>query len=242
MSSISDDFISFTDYKIDYNNCLGSGTQASVYEVIKRPQNEKGYFSYLFPHIYDYLFRIDENKKISTNICIKIAKSPCNALSLLDDKRSNQVMVDKKISKIKFYKTFSLFSQFKTRVNGKTFHDCHSNFKKKNCFEFRKSFVDFLITISPPDIEFSDLHFKNVMYDELSHRWEIVDGSAWKSRLTDVNNGAMFIAHCQSWCKMDWVTEEILDALDTIAREKKDYTRDVDLQLLEKIALRARSF
>jgi hypothetical protein len=34
--------ISFKNYKIDYNKCLGSGVFGSVFKVVPRPENEKG--------------------------------------------------------------------------------------------------------------------------------------------------------------------------------------------------------
>jgi len=187
--------LSFWDYKINYNKFLGSGVFGTVYEVVKRPENEKGYLPYFFPYVYDFIFLANEKKYFEkTNLCIKISKSAFRVLfenidhplplrrpidsffQSSEERKTNCLLQKHRLSKIKFYKTNSFYSQFKTLVNGHTFqfYLYGGYFTNNKQFKLRKAFVGFLNSILNAKISFKDLHSKNIMYDELESHWEIV--------------------------------------------------------------------
>ncbi|KTD25419.1 Uncharacterised protein [Legionella lansingensis] len=188
--------MSFLDYKIDYNKCLGSGVFGTVYEVVPRPENEKGFFSYWFPYAYDYLFRVGPIDREPSQYCVKISKTALRIVyenpnhpfryrlawhSLFEaakEEKTNGVLRKYSLSNICFFKTNSIYSQFKTQVHGKTLHDYIEKgiFVSSEQFMLRKSFVDFLHKIKNPKFTFWELHENNLMYDEQNNCWEIVDG------------------------------------------------------------------
>lgn len=246
LHSPTSDYLSFEDYKINYRHLLGQGTYGLVYEVIKRPENEKGVFSYFFPYIYDRIFVIDDEEKEPTNLCVKISKTtfrifwetnslrfPVKSFSqAAREERTNQVLNQYGISNIKFYKTTSLYAQFKTRVFGLTFFYYLEKFQCIDEFELRKSFCLFLQKISNPYLRFLDLHIGNIMYDEHLKHWEIIDGRVWESNEPTLeDNIKRLLGYITGYG--DKTTDRILQELGQIAREAKPYTKIVDQQLLE---------
>ncbi|MBS0637580.1 MAG: hypothetical protein JSS12_08715, partial [Verrucomicrobia bacterium] len=188
--------MSFWDCKINYNRCLGSGEWGTVYEVVPRPNNEQNYWSYLFPYVYDYIFRPSEPHHAVH--CVKVLAPLPTAMIIVSaankflfigllagvlfgrykEKWSNLTARKYGLSTVKFSTTYSLLSQFKTKVNGHTFqyHAQKLNFNKQNKFHLRRAFVIFLQKLNNDKLSISDLHEKNIMYDKAKDCWEIVDG------------------------------------------------------------------
>lgn len=207
--------ISFWDYKINYNGFLGMGDFGTVYEVVKRPENEKGYCSYLCPYVYDYIFPVKEkNEDQDTNLCVKISKSSLRVffealdrlapiakafgcfLQSSEEKETNAILKKHNLTKINFYDSFSVYSQFKTKVNGRAFGSYvnDGSFKAPDQYRLRKSFVKFLKVFVNQKIHFFDLHRRNIMYDAKEHRWEIVDGYIFENENVNLNKDEMLIS------------------------------------------------
>ena len=72
--------ISFSNYKINYDVCLGSRAFSSVYEVVERPVEERGILAGYCPYLYDYYFRVEPTKKIVTPLCIKVSHTALKVL------------------------------------------------------------------------------------------------------------------------------------------------------------------
>jgi hypothetical protein len=174
-------WLSFSNYKVNYNCPLGSGNYGTVYEVVERPKREKRCCPVLFPLVYDYFYRVEEAGKKTTGLCIKIPNSSDKLLfSRLSDKDINAVLKKYDLTRVIFYKTCNIFSQLKTRVSGPTLSRCFHKFNQVKHYAMRKAFVVFLRKIEKAPIDFEDLHDKNIMYDLKKMRWEIVDGFVWE--------------------------------------------------------------
>jgi hypothetical protein len=211
------------DYKIDFNKCLGGGVFGNVYRVVLRPENEKGFWSNWFPHIYDYIYRVYSKPKDeeSKKYCVKIFKPAIQILyensdhplplrrpldSLFgpsEERKTNQILNEKGITGITFFNTKSWYSQLKTRVRGKTlkFYLHSGHFYDPEQFVLRKSFVDFLRRLQRSNLALSDIHSNNLMYDKHRQCWEIIDGSVME---LDPNG-------------MDWEFDSVSDTISRIA-------------------------
>lgn len=269
--------MSFSDYKINYSNRLGSGVFGTVYEVIRRPENEKGIFSYLFPYVYDSIFLVDEKKSVEkTDLCIKISKStfriflentythPTPLMLALrcfhqfkQEQKTNTILRKYGLSKILFIKTSGFYSQFKTVVRGHTFDFYLSKdyFVNSGQFELRKVFVNFLRAILNANVDFEDIHKKNVMYDELEYRWEIVDGyvsekeiviqESKKTQVSEAKNPdnpqepSDNITQLLGFMNLDLPsnqkTQYVFRKLSKVARSGLAYNQNKDQKLLKKV-------
>ncbi|MDI9818299.1 MULTISPECIES: hypothetical protein [unclassified Legionella] len=250
--------MSFKDYKIDYNHCLGSGVFGTVYAVFPRPENEKGFFSYWFPYAYDYIFRDSSSEEKSTQYCVKISKTAIRMVyenplhpfrfklpwhSLFEAKKeehTNQVLQKNGLSNICFFKTNSFYSQFKTRVIGKTLHDYIDSGELFNIdhFELRKKLVNFMRLINNPKFTFWEIHENNLMYDEQNQQWEIVDGIFNEISDTTLekhgDNINFFLEHLLQSNVTD-ETKNWLKTLSDIARCEKEYTIRIDESIREQM-------
>jgi hypothetical protein len=236
----SHDGVSFSNYKINYNCRLGSGKYGSVYEVVERPEKEKRCCSRFFPHIYDYFYRVEEESKKTTNLCIKIAK-PCGFFSPpSEDVETNRILRSHELTQIHFYNTRSLWSQFKTRIYGPTLAQSIHKFTKVESFELRKAFVDFLRKLLKAQIRFSDLHEDNIMYDLNKKNWDTVDGFVWKigprkHKSAKIDNITRLFRYNLYECQEgNRFLQSIFEGLGDIARSDQPYTNELDLQVLQK--------
>ncbi len=257
-TDVTDDAaMSFANYKIDYNRCLGSGVFGTVYAVVDRPENEKGFFSYWMPYAYDYVFRADISPQESSPYCVKISKTAIRMVyenpthpfrfklpwhSFFEgakEQKTNEVLRKNSISKICFFKSNSFYSQFKTRINGNTLHHYITGgiFLEPAQFAMRKSFVDFMQLIKNPKFTFWELHENNIMFDEKNKRWEIVDGIFNETDNTKLNktsdNLTFFLAHLfQSNVtpKIEYWLKELSEA----AKLEKEYTIQDDELIRER--------
>lgn len=186
--------ISFSDYKINFNKCLGDGMVGTVYEVVRRPMHENGQIASVCPYLYDRIHPVDEARKIETDLCVKISKTTFrlffynpfavlrNPLILFyeakEERNLNRMLQRLGATSIKFYHAGDCHAQFKTRVYGHNFayHLRKRSFLDPAQFEFRKAFVGLLRTVSRPEFNVDDLHANNLMYDERKKLWEVVDG------------------------------------------------------------------
>ncbi|WED43365.1 hypothetical protein [Legionella cardiaca] len=243
--------MSFADYKIDYSRPLGEGVFGTVYPVVPRPENEKGIFSYLFPYVYDWLFRSGSFGTEPGQYCVKIAKTSLRMIyenpshpfrfklpwhsffEAAKEKNTNQVLQKNGMTNIRFFKTNSFYAQFKTRVNGRTLHHYleDETFISPDAFILRKSFVDFMRSINHPKFTFWDIHEYNLMYDELNQQWEIVDGIFNEVGETtgekQKDNLNFFLANLLQ----STVSHEVnywLESLANFAREQTEYTKSDD--------------
>jgi hypothetical protein len=252
--------MSFSDFKIDYNHPLGSGVFGTVYQVVPRPANEKGFFSYYFPYVYDYLFRIDPSKNLSAKYCVKISKTWMRMVyenpehpfrfrlpwhSLFEgakEENTNTVLRKHKMSNITFFKTYSFYAQFKSLVHGKTLHHYleTEDFINPDRFILRKSFVEFMHFIKDPRFTFWELHEYNIMFDEEYRKWEIVDGIFNEVDDTKLerhrDNLNFFLTHLiQS--KVSNATKSCLEALADFARNYCEYTEEHDQDILRSVTI-----
>jgi len=180
--NLASESMSFSDYKIDYNYCLGSGVFGTVYAVVPRPENEKGFLSYWFPYSYDYIFRATPSNQKTYQYCVKISKTSFKLLfenpnhpfrfrlpwhSLFEfekEEKTNHVLRKNGMSNLRFFKTSSFYSQFKTLVQGGTLHHYLQGeiFISPDQFLLRKSFVEFMRLIKNPKFTFWEIHGKNM--------------------------------------------------------------------------------
>lgn len=249
--------ISFYDYKINYNTCLGKGVFGAVYEIIKRPENEKGYLAWLCPYLYDYVFTVDcKNDIEKTGLCVKISKSALRILyeninHPLPLRRSlysffapsieingNRVLQERGLTNIKFYETNSIYSQFKTMVNGHTleFYLDKGYFTNKSYYELRKTFACFLRLLSlTQGIFFEDVHEKNIMYDEKEHRWEIVDGDIYEEAGSSDTIAALFDFDNLDLYHKSVSVKRVFEKLAKVAKKGSLYTEKTDEKLLKNL-------
>lgn len=241
------------DYKIDYNKCLGNGVYGSVYRVVLRPENEKGFWSNWFPHLYDYVYRVHSkpNDEESKKYCIKIFKPMIQVLyensneplplrrpidSLFEpsiERKTNQILRESGISGITFFNSKSWYSQLKTRVRGKTlkFYLDNGHFDDPEQFVLRKSFVDFLRLLHKSNLAFCDIHAKNLMYDKHRHCWEIIDGSVMKF---DSNGLEMDYEDISSMIfSLFFESNPNIANLFKIVKDDLEYTLEKDQELLK---------
>lgn len=188
--------VSFWQYKIDYNKCLGSGKYGTVYELAPRPAAERGLLSSWFPYIYDYLYPVKNNEEEERLYCVKVYHSFYHYLQSYNtledvayfwnksfgesciDVQTNILLHKHQLSNIVFYPTYSFYSQFKTLIRGKTLAEClRDNILLSNeGYEYRKSFHAFLNQLSSLSLSINEVHARNIMYDVKHNRWEIIDG------------------------------------------------------------------
>lgn len=252
-TSVSIEFASFSDYKIDYTHCLGKGVFGTVYRVVKRPESEKGFFSYLFPYIYDSMFPVRNNEPVGmTNLCVKVSKSairvffenaPYALQSLFvssEERATNAICRKHGISNVRFFKSNSYYAQFKTVVRGRSFsYYLHNEFfKKKDQFLLRRAFVCFLRAVANPYLVCEDLNQNNIMYDEVENRWEVVDGCVYEKDIglqMEFDNIADLFGSCNLNVQADWRTQHVFAKLSEVARSPLPFTVEMDRELLNEI-------
>lgn len=248
--------LSLRDYKIDYNDFLGAGVYGNVYGLVKRPENEKTFFSEWFPWLSDLLFRANSSDKQNTEWCIKISKSiprliaqeiikenDCflaPAIYSLYEKReqlqANNLLQQYRMTNIVYSETSNYYSQIKTRVKGKTLTYCgqHNYFQDPDQFLFRKAYVDFLWKINNVPLVFSDLHSDNLMYDEISHEIEIVDSSAKETIVNEGNHITNLFRYS------DTATYRTVKELQQVAKNNTPYTKKFDNDLITRMRIKTK--
>ncbi|MGC1181803.1 hypothetical protein [Legionella sp.] len=252
--------LSLKDYKIDYNKCLGKGVYGSVFRVVLRPENEKGFWSSWFPYLYDYIYPVNSKPidERSKKYCIKIFKPAIQVLYEninhplplrypiesfyvhSEELKTNQILCKHGISGITFFNSASRYSQLKTRVRGKTlrFYLDKGYFIDPEQFELRESFVNFLRPLYKSNLVFCDIHSKNLMYDKYRHCWEIIDGSAMEilpDGLVDIGyDEASSLVDRLTRCENDGI-KEIFEILDQTAKANLEYTLGQDKELFEHL-------
>ena len=242
MSVSENSFLSFWDYKINYNHCLGVGSVGTVYGVVKRPANEKGYLPYLMPYLYDYVFPLSEVKENDrTNLCVKISNTILNLIESFEEVQANTLMQKYKLTTVKFYKTASLYSQFKTMVNGHTFqyYLVEGHFSTHTQYPLRQAFVSFLESAVASKIDFGDLHRENIMFDESAHRWEVVDGYVTEFHPSTSFDKKQYLKHifCDLGLYSVPVVRKIFKKIFKVVREGHSYNEEMDQKLLRKVSL-----
>lgn len=247
MSAITRDAsveMTFFENKIDYNQHLGSGAFGNVYSLVKRPEDEKGYCSYLFPYVYDYIFRVDKESREETGFCVKILDYLIvNGINKLhpfilymepaSQFSANRLLRERNISKIEYCSSGGILSYFKTRIQGKTLEDyiVFNDFLcKEEDFELRKNFVKFLRSIDNIDLFIEDPHAGNIMYDEVEGRWELVDGFVEKSICKISLKNQMW----KILIKKYYIASSVINSLADIAQSSTDYNRDIDQEVIAK--------
>lgn len=249
--------LSFTDYKIDYSHPLGSGVFGTVYPLIERPEEEKGIFSYWCPYLYDWIYREPQKEHEPGQFCVKVSKSSLRMVyenpnhscryrlpwhSLFEgkkEKQSNQVLKRHGMSNITFFKSDSLYSEFKTRIHGNTLHHYLSNGSLVNPCEYtlRKRFVDFMQLLKSPKFTFWDLNENNLMYDEMRQQWEIIDGifnEVTDTKIEAHSDNLLFFHEHLLQSEVDIKTREVLKHLVDMAARDTEYSEADDRILMEK--------
>lgn len=127
--------MSLTRYKIDFNHPLGSGKYGTIYEIVPRPENEKGYASKWFPCLYDYLFRLPKDSdRTERNLCVKLYNSSfyifLKSRSYAASKKSisepeaelkaNKILCKHHFNKMSIFASDNMYVQFKSLVRGNT--------------------------------------------------------------------------------------------------------------------------
>jgi hypothetical protein len=257
--------LSLKDYKIDYSRCLGKGIYGSVYKVTLRPENEKGFWSYWFPYLYDYIYRVNgkSNNDESKKYCIKIFKPAIQVLcenldhplalqrpiqsfsEPSEEFKTNQILRKHEISGITFFNS-DRYSQLKTRVRGKTlrFYLDRGDFIDPEQFEFRKSFVNFLQLLYKSNLAICDIHTKNLMYDKHRDCWEIIDGSVIEMDsdglpswdYNDISSLVYILIRSENHN-----IREMFETLNETAKANLEYTLDQDKELLDHLKPLSRS-
>lgn len=234
--------ISLYDYKIDFNTNLGIGTVGAVYNVVKRPENEKNILSYLFPYFYDHIFRVS-SKYEQTNYCIKILNSDDFALyKIIFEPRvqmnSNRILIENNLSTIEYFKSNSLFSYFKTKITGQTL--CNIKLYEKEGFKIRSSWIKFSKLIINSNLKFNDLKPDNIMYDIIKEKFEIIDGSVEKlNEGKNLNNPYDYIETRFLKNINAFVVEELNNFVFTsdcyLKQNDDELLRKLELQFKEKL-------
>ena len=243
--------LSFVNYKIDYNRCLGHGVYGNVYRLAVRPDNEKNFWSDWFPFVYDYIYRIGEkpDDEQSKKYCVKIFKPALQVLlENLDhpfplqrvansfsepsvEIATNQTLRKHNMSEIMFFSS-GRYSQFKTRVRGKTFRYYLDKgyFTDPEQYEFRKSFIQFLRSLYKSNLVICDMHPENLMYDKHRSCWEIIDGGIKEAkndgsldRYFDVSNIVKILTRSERQA-----VRETFEILEKMATDGKEYTLTQD--------------
>jgi hypothetical protein len=251
--------VTFRDLKIDFNQLLGKGVFGYVYNVIQRPENEKGFFSKWFPYAYDYFFRT--RGKAESKDCVKIAKpflailfnqitagdplplaKPVQSLFASNqDVSTNMLLRQYGLSKIKFkHVDYSVYSQIKTKVEGYTFAElCNKRaFVNPKNYQMRKAFVDFLWALKNAPLHLEDIHQFNVMYDTKRKEWEIVDGNACQSEERSIKESREhlhgIVGDLLFCCPIDKRSKAIIERLKHSALQSKPCTKLDDANILAK--------
>jgi len=171
--------MSFEDYKIDYQNCLGQGACGAVYGVVPRPACEKNFFSKWFPYTFDYFFPVKDVDR-STPYCVKIFHFGISSDQKNTEAATQKLLIQRGVSRLTFFATDSNQAQFKTLIRGKTlgWHLKNTTLFINNNFPLRKALYDFIVEIHHSQLCIYDLHTGNIMYDEINNRWETIDSFA----------------------------------------------------------------
>ncbi len=262
--------VSFVNYKINYNHCLGDGAVGTVYEVVRRPIHENGRIASLCPYIYDRIHPVDEATKIETDLCVKISKTTLrvlfsNPLAILksplalfsepkEERDLNGMLQRLGATSIRFYDTGDLYAQFKTRVFGHHFAHYLRNhsFLDPTRYEFRRAFIELLRTVSRPEFNIDDIHAYNFMYDERKQRWEVVDGKP--QRLVRIENQSKEsrITLFLLWAVMapprgDRIPESrgeklqmLFKELSKFALDGTEYTSEIDRKIISDLDVKIR--
>lgn len=254
--------ISLRDYKINYNDFLGQGYFGKVYGLSKRPDDERTFFSDNFPYLHDALFITDTLNEEEPEWCIKISRSIfgvffraldnglyfgcARLLEALIEKHTQQashnLLKKYHMTNMIFSETPRIFAQIKTRVRGKSlgYHINQYHFLLSDQYALRKAYLDFIWKINNVALEFDDLHFGNVMFDEESGQMEIIDGSAREVRFREK---VSYTSLPSNYCKLPYffpvthqeqTQERVLRALQKIAANLTPFTEELDRELLEK--------
>ncbi|KTD78816.1 GNAT family N-acetyltransferase [Legionella waltersii] len=243
--------LTFTHYKIDYSHPLGSGVFGTVYPLVQRPENEKGFFSYWFPYVYDWIYRPNPNDSKPTDYCVKVSKTSLRMVyenpthpfrfrlpwhsffEAAKEEKTHQVLEKNGMTNIRFFKSPSVYAQIKTRVKGRTLHQNIENgaFTGQEGFRQRKSFVTLLRLIKNPKFTFWDINESNIMYDEANQQWEIVDGifnEIEDTKLEKRKDNLQFFLDNLLQSNASDETRHWLKALSEKARLDSDYTENDD--------------
>ncbi len=238
---------SLTEYKIDYNNYLGSGRWKHVYAVVKRPDSEKGWLAYFFPLIYDYFFRPEDDAEV-TEYCVKIFKS-CAELIIYDEsvlilrtlidsfyERSQHIEAQRilrkyRLSKIDTPNTPALYAQLETRINGKTLNSLldDNEFEKPDAYEIRKAYYDLIWALEMCPLEIMDLHADNIMYDECDKVFQIVDGSVEETEAAYTDTFYLKHVSCNP------LQKRLLAKVHGLASDGIPYSKATDNNVLDEI-------
>jgi ribosomal protein S18 acetylase RimI-like enzyme len=250
--------LTFTDYKIDYSHPLGSGVFGTVYPLVQRPENEKGFFSYWFPYVYDWIYRPSPSDSKPSDYCVKVAKTSLRMVyenpthpfrfklpwhSLFEaakEEKTHRVLEKNGMTNIRFFKSPSLYAQIKTRVKGRTLHQNieDGTFTSQEGYKQRKSFVAFLRLIKNPKFTFWDINESNIMYDEPNQQWEIVDGifnEVDDTKLEKRKDNLQFFLDNVLQSNASDETRHWLKALSEKARLDSDYTESDDESIRSSI-------
>jgi hypothetical protein len=245
------DLVSFHDYKINYNHCLGAGVFGVVYDLVKRPDREKGFLTYWCPQTYDYLFPANVGTP-SVDLCVKISKSAWRILyeqteltfpirswtEAADEEKSLAIARKNGLTTVYCYPTNCSYVSFRTKINGFNFEECHHKnlFYDQGHFKLRKAFVEFLTKIAMAKMIFADVTAENIMYDEKQEQWSIVDGMIEEANEPYEYNIEKFIGTMRP-IEMDHVTSCVFDVLAKAAHDRIIYEEKHDRELFGKINL-----
>lgn len=223
--------ISLYDYKIDYNQFLGSGCHCSVYRLVVRPEREKGWLSYLFPTVYDYFRRPQTAERQNSDFCAKVihpsldlfyesATERTNALA------TNRLLRDHQLTELTVLSSTSPIVYCQTFVNGARLSEIADNtdcFYNPRYFPLRKDYIRFLRDLGRQNLLIYDLHRGNIMFDTEKNHWEIIDGTAVASDEKPV------IPRFGSY---DIISRTAMDHLTALAETEKNYAPKDDQELL----------
>lgn len=251
------EMVSFRDYKIDYKRCLGEGTYGAVYELARRPDDERNCWATTFPYIYDYFYPASQDSEPVEDYCVKIFKSSIRVMfeiarsddrfllfaykSLFaptQEKHANETLREHNLSTITFYNSSSMYAQFKTKVTGQTFLKIlwDELLLEPSNFMMRKSLVDFISTAEEEKLFFADMTPSNIMYDEIHSRWEIIDGAVSETNDSfeyEDASSILSIARC-FYNRKNHPMYVLLKLLEQAVNANQEYTEETDAKILKK--------
>jgi len=258
----SEPSLSFAEYKIDYRHPLGAGVFGTVYPLVRRPEDEKGIFSYWCPYLYDWLFSVPDERLETSEYCVKVCQSSIRMVyenpthscrfrlpwhSLFEgtkERKTNKVLKKHGMSNITFFRSDSLYAEFKTLIHGHTLHHylMNGSFVAPAQFQLRKKFVDFMQQLKDPKFTFWDLSEHNLMFDERRQQWEVIDGivnEVSDSKIPPHEDNLQFFHQQLLQSDIDMKTRQVLDHLLEMAERDVEYSEDDDKQIIEPSAEQA---
>lgn len=226
-------------YKIDYKNPLGKGFFGAVYPLVRRPIDERNFFSRLNPLLYDkeYPFKATEERS-DTGLCVKIFNGNMYTVRNHGPKAEthlHEVLRENDLTKIKFYEK-GINYQIKTKVNGTTLSD-HKRalFHDKKGYPFRKGLFNFLKRLIKKNyIKFNDHKLDNLMLTS-DGRIEIIDGrviSTGNEPAPELQLKNFFSEYC--W--KNTIPELLADHLKENILDGKEYNQEIDEEYLEQVS------